>query len=95
MCVFSTENVGILNLQKGVEFSKMVITLIISAFFLFFIALNSERDQNLKLPHSKLFGALTYPIYLTHAHFGYMFISRFRNNENKAMIYALTISIVS
>lgn len=95
LCIFfSTGNVENLNLQKGVEFSKIIIALIVSAFFLFFVVLNSKRGQNLKLPHSKFFGSLTYPVYLIHAHFGYMFINKFGNEENKLLIYALTITIV-
>jgi len=95
LCVFfSTDNVESLNIQKGVEYSKIIITLIVAAFFLFFVVLNSKLGQNLKLPHSKIFGALTYPVYLIHAHFGYMFISKFGTDENKIVVYALTIAIV-
>ena len=41
-----------------------------------------------------MLGALTYPIYLIHAHFGYMFISHFATEDNKITIYILTLFIV-
>jgi peptidoglycan/LPS O-acetylase OafA/YrhL len=56
--------------------------------------LNFKRVQNWKLPYSNTLGALTYPVYLIHAHFGYMFISHFVMEENQYSIYALTFFIV-
>lgn len=78
----------------GVIFSEYIVGLIIFCFFVFFIFLNTKKAQSLKLPLSKIFGALTYPVYLIHAHFGYMFISKYATEENKIFIYIVTISIV-
>ena len=78
----------------GIYFSEYIVGLIIVCFFAFFIFQNTKKAQLLTLPFSKTLGALTYPIYLIHAHFGYMFISRYATEENKFFIYVLTISIV-
>ncbi|MFT5851742.1 MAG: peptidoglycan/LPS O-acetylase OafA/YrhL [Colwellia sp.] len=80
--------------NMGVVFSEYVVGLIIFCFFAFFIFLNTQKAQLLKLPLSKTLGALTYPVYLIHAHFGYMFISKYATEENKFFIYILTIAIV-
>lgn len=78
----------------GVKFSAIVSGIIVTIFFLFFVFQNSKTGRSLKLPMSRIAGAITYPIYLIHAHFGYMFLSRFATEENKLAIYALTVSIV-
>jgi peptidoglycan/LPS O-acetylase OafA/YrhL len=80
--------------STGIVFSEYIVGLMIVCFFAFFIFLNSNKAQLLKLPFSKTLGALTYPVYLIHAHFGYMFISKYGTEENKTLIYLLTISIV-
>jgi len=74
--------------------SPMVITAIIVVFFMFFILQNTRFVQNKSLPLSRTFGALTYPVYLIHAHFGYMFLSQFATESNKYFMYGLTIFIV-
>lgn len=80
--------------SNEIERSSFVITSIIVVFFVFFLLQNTRFMQNKSLPFSRTFGALTYPVYLIHAHFGYMFISQFANENNKYWIYALTIFIV-
>jgi len=95
LCVnFSAGKAAQLTESKGFEYSPIIIGLIVTAFFLIFLCQNTNKAQSLKLPMSKIAGSLTYPIYLIHAHFGYMFINRFANEENKFFIYALTIFLV-
>jgi len=79
---------------KGISYSELIIGGIVIMFFTFFIIANSKTGSNLNLYGSRLLGGLTYPIYLIHAHFGYMFISQFATEENKVLIYLLTIFIV-
>jgi peptidoglycan/LPS O-acetylase OafA/YrhL len=74
--------------------SPYVIAAVICAIFAFFFVLNLPRVANARIPGSRLLGGLTYPIYLIHAGFGYMFLSRFGTDENKAWMYPLTIAIV-
>ncbi|WP_246264472.1 acyltransferase family protein [Aromatoleum toluvorans] len=95
LCVkFSAGGAAHLTQAKGIEFSPVVIASVITLFFALFAFQNTKKGESLKLPLSRTFGALTYPIYLIHAHFGYMFISRFATEENKIAIYALTVSMV-
>ena len=93
LCIsFSVEKAS--SSARGIEYSALTIGLIVCALFLFFIVLNSSFGSSLKLIGSRLAGGLTYPVYLIHAHFGYMFISRFATNDNKLLIYSIAISMV-
>ena len=74
--------------------SPVVISCIVTVFFGFFFAQNTLFMQSKSLPFSRIFGALTYPVYLIHAHFGYMFISQFANESNKYAVIVLAIGIV-
>jgi peptidoglycan/LPS O-acetylase OafA/YrhL len=95
LCLFySVGNASLKTESLGVNFSSYVVGLIILAFFIFFILQNTKKAQLFRLPFSKTLGALTYPIYLIHAHFGYMFISKYATEENKIIIYLATIFIV-
>ena len=95
LCIlFSLHVAEAKTLRQGIEYSPYVISAIISAFFLFFLLQNSHIGQSLKLPKSKTLGALTYPVYLIHAHFGYMFLTQFATDSNKIFLYPLTLMIV-
>jgi peptidoglycan/LPS O-acetylase OafA/YrhL len=69
--------------------SPVVIGTIVLAQFLFFVFLDSRHGSGLRLPGSRLAGALSYPIYLIHAHIGYMAISHWANEQNKPAVYAV------
>jgi len=92
--IYSTNKATLKSESMGVYFSETIVGLIIFSFFAFFIFQNTKKAQFLKLPLSQTLGSLTYPVYLIHAHFGYMFISKFATEENKFVIYITTISIV-
>ncbi|MGE5386585.1 MAG: acyltransferase family protein [Betaproteobacteria bacterium] len=79
---------------KGTRFSLAVVWTVIVAQFLFFLVLNTARGQRLSIPGSRLAGGLTYPLYLIHAYFGYMILSRFADEGNKVWLYGLTCGIV-
>lgn len=95
LCVsFSAGKAPELTESKGIEFSEATIGLIVTSFFILFLYQNTSRGQALKLPMSRLFGGLTYPIYLVHCHFGYMVISRFATEGNKLFVYMITFILV-
>ncbi|MEQ1559255.1 MAG: acyltransferase [Methyloglobulus sp.] len=95
LCIsFSAGKAPDLSEAKGIFYSEVTIGCIVAIFFIFFILSNSKVGSNLNLRGSRLLGGLTYPIYLIHAHFGYMFISQFANEDNKVLIYLLTVLIV-
>ncbi len=95
LCIsFSAGKAPGLSEAKDIFYSEIIIGCIVAVFFIFFIIVNSKVSSNFNLYGSRLLGALTYPIYLIHAHFGYMFISKFATEENKILIYLLTFIIV-
>jgi peptidoglycan/LPS O-acetylase OafA/YrhL len=80
--------------QKGILFSPVVIGAVVCILFAFFAILNSSWGAALALPGSRLAGALTYPVYLIHAHIGYMLLTRFGNDANRLLAYPSTIALV-
>lgn len=91
---FSAGKAETLSAERGFEFSPVVIGVAITCFFILFAGQNTEKAQGISLPYSSLAGALTYPVYLIHAHFGYMLISRFATEENKVWVYLGTFGLV-
>jgi peptidoglycan/LPS O-acetylase OafA/YrhL len=95
LCVSSTlERASLLEDIKGVDYSLAIIAAVIVSFFVLFAFINSATGSALKLPGSRLAGGLTYPVYLIHAHFGYMALNHFATDENKILVYFLCLVIV-
>jgi len=95
MCVvFSTSEAVSKTNAMNVYFSEQVVGFLVSLFFVFFIIQNTHFAQKLSLPYSKVLGALTFPVYLIHAHFGYMMLSEYATEENKVILYILIIMAV-
>lgn len=95
LCVYTAANKAIgLTHSKGVEFSPIVISGIVTLFFLLFLFQNSNKGKSLTLPYSRFAGSITYPLYLIHAHFGYMFINQFATEDNKVVVSITALLIV-
>lgn len=67
---------------------------LISLFFIFFYSLTFEKIRNINIRYSYILGALTYPVYLIHAHFGYLCLENFATESNKIIIYSAIIVTV-
>jgi len=94
LCVsFTLEKAILLEATKGVDYSLFIIAAVIISFFALFTFINSTAAAAIKLPGSRLAGGLTYPVYLIHAHFGYMALNHFANDHNKILIYSLCLVI--
>lgn len=70
------------NLELSVESAVKTV------IFLLVLTTLSSRVRGLRLPGSATAGALTYPVYLLHAHIGYMLLDRFATESNKWFVYA-------
>jgi peptidoglycan/LPS O-acetylase OafA/YrhL len=79
---------------NGTEYSDLVIAAVIGLQFGFFALLNTRRGQSVALPGSRLAGNLTYPIYLLHAHVGYMLLSRFATDANQWFTMPLVVMVI-
>lgn len=91
---FSIDKAAYLSEAKGTLYSPLVVGSIITIIFTLFIWQNSRSGRELNLPMSRMAGALTYPVYLIHAHFGYMILNRYATEANKLQVYAMTIAMV-
>jgi peptidoglycan/LPS O-acetylase OafA/YrhL len=80
--------------STGFFFSEYVVAGLITCFYIFFYLQNTDKVKSLKLPLSKTLGALTYPVYLIHAHFGYIVINKFATEDNKVIIYIVVGLVV-
>lgn len=72
----------------------LVVGLIYAAMLSFFTLLNVDRFRSISLPRAQDIGGMTYPIYLIHAHFGYMALNQFATPENQVLVYALLLIVV-
>jgi peptidoglycan/LPS O-acetylase OafA/YrhL len=70
------------------ELSQAVILTLVTVFFGLLLLTLNRKVSNLQLPAARTVGALTYPVYLLHAHIGYMVLDRFANDETKWSFYA-------
>lgn len=80
--------------SKKVVYSPYIIVGIISVQFAFFGLLVSRWGQTISLPGSSLAGGMTYPIYLIHAHFGYMLLSRLATHLDPVVAYVVVFFLV-
>jgi len=92
---FSVTRADAMSAAKGVVYSGAVIGAIVVAMFTFFATLSHPRVASLRLPGSQLAGALTYPIYLLHAHIGYMLLNQFATEQNKWVAYSAIVALIS
>lgn len=91
---FSLGKLEDLSQKREILYSKYVVFIYITSFFALFLSLQSKFIKNLTLPFSSQAGALTYPLYLVHAHIGYMIINFWGSEENKLIIYSITFLTV-
>ncbi len=73
-----------LTLQTGLK-TLVFVTLLVTL---------SPAVRRVRLPGSATAGALTFPLYLLHAHIGYMLLDRFATEENKWLVYSLVLAFV-
>lgn len=82
--------------QAGIakENNILIVGLIYVVMLSFFTILNIDHFKSINLPYAKDVGWMTYPMYLIHAHFGYMFLNQFAIFNNQSLIYCILFVIV-
>lgn len=91
---FSYDYAGIKSVKSEVIISDYIVLCIVALFFAFFLFLISRKGSSLKLPYASYFGGITYPLYLVHAHIGYMLIDTYASDEGKYLTYLLVFLFV-
>jgi peptidoglycan/LPS O-acetylase OafA/YrhL len=95
LCLTTTiERASLIEMANGVHYADTLIAVVITSFFVFFTFINSAFGSRIRLPGSRWAGALTYPLYLIHAHVGYMLLNRFATEDNKLWVSALCLIFV-
>lgn len=79
---------------KDAEYSEWVVGIIMAVLFGALLAMAHPRVAGLRLPGSDTAGALTYPLYLIHATFGYTLLALFATDSNKWFVYPVVIAVV-
>lgn len=70
-------------------------TVLKTLIFLTILATVIPRVRTLRLPGAATAGALTYPIYLLHAHIAYMLLDTFATESTKWLVYtAVTVFVL-
>lgn len=77
--------------SKGFDLDRHVSAVVVTAFFLIIASMCIPRVAALRLPFAQSLGALSYPMYLLHAHFGYMMLNEFANDSNKMWVYSILL----
>lgn len=92
--VFSLDGLPAKSVATGASFSAPVVGAIIVSFYLLFVFLHSQAGSALRLPFARFGGALTYPLYLVHAHVGYMLLSHLATPEHVVVATLATAALV-
>ena len=79
-------------MQIGNNF--FIVTLIYIIMLGFFSLLNVDKFRSISLPYSQDLGGMTYPLYLIHAHFGYMVLNKFATSVNYIWVYFLLLFFI-
>lgn len=91
---FSVGSLAAKQLMTGASFSPLVVGGVIVSFYLLFVVLHSDAGSALRLPFARFGGALTYPVYLIHAHVGYMLLSHLATPGSTVGAYLATLALV-
>ena len=67
--------------------SPMIAASIVTVFIALIMLIGLPQATRIRLPWAQEVGALTYPIYLLHAHIGYILLSHLASNENRLIPY--------
>lgn len=79
--------------DQGISYQPVILAAVIIVLFAFFAALQIPRVSSVKIPHSRLAGSLTYPLYLTHSVFGVILLSNFATQANAPLVYSAVVSL--
>ena len=71
----------------GPGLSQPAVLVVVTVFFVLLLMTMHRSISALALPGALTVGALTYPLYLLHAHIGYMVLDRFATDDTKWAFY--------
>ncbi|MFI6675912.1 hypothetical protein [Kribbella sp. NPDC050470] len=85
------DRVGI---RYGTEIHRPVVVAVIVVVFAVMLAIATRLTQHLGRPWFAVLGALTYPLYLIHAHLGFIIFERLGDQVNHVLLVAATMILM-
>lgn len=95
LCTISSE-VGYSKLLEAIHhrsYSSILVALLVTGFFALLIINAIPSIRFIKIPHSRLAGDLTYPLYLLHAHLGYMALNKWAALAQAHFLLVVTLQL--
>ena len=80
-----------INYRRNTEYSALVIGIMVTAIFLLMMLTLVKGIEKLRISWIGVAGAITYPLFLIHGRIGAMIIQHTANDENKWIIYSITL----
>ncbi|MGE9782807.1 acyltransferase family protein [Janibacter sp. G368] len=90
--LYASQSVQGMEAAKGVAYSQVAVVALVLLFHLALLSMCWRRAASVRLPWALTFGALTYPLYLIHAHVGYMLLSHLATASNRLWVYPLVVT---
>ncbi|HEY3558939.1 MAG TPA: acyltransferase [Kribbella sp.] len=81
-------------LRYHTDIHRAVVIAVIVAFFAIMLAVALKLTHRLGRPWFAVLGALTYPLYLIHAHIGFIIFERLGDNVNHVLLVAATMLLM-
>jgi len=80
--------------ESGADYIRPVVVILMLCFLGALLSTCSDRVSRVQLPRAMLVGALTYPLYLIHAHIGFITLSNFAGRVPLWLLYPLVMGSV-
>lgn len=90
--MFVARQVPKFNDQRDTALTVPGVVIMVLIFFALVASMWIPRVASLRIPLSRQISDLTYPIYLLHAHIGYMVLNQFATEQNKWVVYAFMLA---
>ncbi|WP_181034713.1 acyltransferase family protein [Clavibacter michiganensis] len=81
--------------RGGDSYDPVVVSTVLLAIYLLVLLVSSPQLAHIQLPGDRILGELTYPLYLLHAHIGYMLINHFTVEQGRWLVYVLCFAAVA
>ena len=77
--------------RRNTEYSASVIFIVVTVIFLLMMLTLVKGIERIKISWIGIAGAITYPLFLIHGRIGAMIIQHLANDENKWLVYGITL----
>jgi peptidoglycan/LPS O-acetylase OafA/YrhL len=89
---FAIDKAIVLDERRPIELNPVVAGGLVTLFYLAVLSMCIPRVAHLRLPLAQPLGALTYPVYLLHAHVGYILLDHLATDATKWLVYPLLLA---